>query len=237
MKNNFSKKAAMLAERARSVNYNPPPPKYHPDLGRDYTGLLMDPETTALINVDITNLFTEPGAVLASPDAHKIVPIVNKLVQFCRGRGVPVIWIRWVNRPDRIDLGMQARYWGHGASIIEHMSAEDNHWSQLYPELDLKPDDIYIKKPKFNAFWGSDLEAVLRSLGVESLIFTGLNTGVCVQVTIIDAFHRDFNHILAMDATDPFSPNKKEILMQIEMLWGRVMTADEIIAELVALAP
>ncbi len=236
MKNNFNKKAAILAERARGVNYHPPLPKYIPDLGRDYTGLLMDPETTALINVDITNLFTEPGAVLASPDAHKIVPFVNKLAQFCRGQDIPVVWIRWVNRPDRIDLGMQGRYWGHSAFMIEGMSAEDNYWSQLYPELDLKPDDIYIKKPKFNAFWGSDLEAVLRGLGVESLIFTGLNTAVCVQVTMIDAFHRDFNPILAMDATDSFSP-KKEAMMQIEMLWGRVMTADEIIAELQALVP
>ena len=132
---------------------------------------------------------------------------------------------------------MKAKYHGSQPHLAEKMYEDDSHWAQLYPELDFKPTDIYVKKPKYNAFWASDLEAVLRGLGVESLVFTGIQTEVCVQVTMIDAFHRDFNPILARDATDPFSPNKKEILMQIEMLWGRVLTADEIIVELEALAP
>lgn len=117
------------------------------------------------------------------------------------------------------------------------MLAADSHWTQLYPKLDYKPTDIIVDKPKYNAFWGSDLEAVLRGLGREWLIFTGIDTDVCVRNTLIDGFHRDFNVVLAMDATEGFSPNKDAIFQGIEMLYGRVLTTEEIIAELNALAP
>ena len=106
------------------------------------------------------------------------------------------------------------------------------HWWELYPELHNEPVDIYVTKPKYNAFWGSDLEAVLRGLGVESLIFTGFYTGVCVQTTLVDAFHRDFNPIIAVDATGPYN---KEVLSHIELLFGRALTTDETITELEAL--
>ena len=132
-------------------------------------------------------------------------------------------------------MGMMAKHWKILAPP-DSMLAEGSHWWELYPELHNEPTDIYVKKPKYNAFWGSDLEAVLRSLGIESLIFTGIAFDVCVYTTLIDAFHRDFNSVIAVDATGSPFPYKEASMWHIETLWGRVLTAAEIITELQALA-
>lgn len=221
-------------ERAKRANYTPPPFKFNPDLNRqrDLMPLLMDPERTALLIIDVQNLFTEPGAPLAASDGPKIVPEINKLVRYCRGHRIPVIWVQATNRRDGSDLGMYGKYWPKISSWL----APDTHFWELYPDLDHQPTDIYVRKPKYNSFWGSDLEAVLRGLRVESLIFTGICTDVCVGTTLIDAFHRDFNPIMAIDATTTFTPFKQEWLTRTELLWGRVLTVDEVIAELEALA-
>ena len=228
---NTTKKVGTLAERAKAVNYIPPPFKYHLKLDRDVTLLLMDPEKTALLVIDVQNLFTEPGAPKAAPDGPEAVVQINKLVDYCRTNYLPIIWIQATNRKDGSDAGMYGKYWPNTWS----MQVRGNHWWELYPELHNEPADIYVTKPKYNAFWGSDLEAVLRGLEVESLIFTGIMTDVCVQTTLVDAFHRDFNPIIAADATGTATPYKKEALDMIEGCFGRVLTADETIAELEAL--
>ena len=228
---NTTKKVGTLAERAKAVNYIPPPFKYNLELDRDVTPLLMEPEKTALLVIDVQNGFTEPGAPMAVPDGPEVVVQINKLVDYCRPHDIPIVWVQITHRKDGSDLGIIGKYWkdwGPPKSVL----ARGSHWWELYPELHNEPVDIYVTKPKYNAFWGSDLEAVLRGLGVESLIFTGFYTGVCVQTTLVDAFHRDFNPIIAVDATGPYN---KEVLSHIEMLFGRALTTDETIAELKAL--
>ncbi len=228
---NTTKKVGLLAERAKAVNYIPPPFKYNLKLDRDIMPLLMDPEKTALLVIDVQNLFTEPGAPIAAPDGPEVVVQINKLVDYCRAHYLPIIWIQATNRKDGSDAGMYRKYHPKTWS----MQVRGNHWWELYPELHNEPADIYVTKPKYNAFWGSDLEAVLRGLEVESLIFTGIMTDVCVQTTLVDAFHRDFNPIIAADATGTATPYKKEALWLIETCFGRVLTTDETIAELEAL--
>ena len=231
---NTTKKVGTLAEIAKAVNYIPPPFKYNLKLDRDVTPLFMDPEKTALLVIDVQNYFTEPGAPMVVPDGPEVVVQINKLVDYCRPHDIPIVWVQITHRKDGSDLGMIGKYWknwGPPKSVL----AKGSHWWKLYPELHNEPTDIYVTKPKYNAFWGSDLEAVLRGLEVESLIFTGIMTDVCVQTTLVDAFHRDFNPIIAADATGTATPYKKEALDMIEGCFGRVLTADETIAELEAL--
>ena len=246
MTGNGAKKVATCAERAKAVNYSPPAFKYNLELQKDVRPLLMAPEKTALLVIDVQNLFTEPGAPLAAPDGPQVVVQINKLVDYCRAHNIPIIWVLETNRKDGNDMGLMANHWKILAPP-DSMLAEGSHWWELYPELHDDPTDIYVKKPKYNAFWGSDLEAVLRSLGTESLIFTGIAFDVCVYTTLIDAFHRDFNPVIAVDATgSPFpgtkcgwdnNSNREVSMWHIETLWGRVLTAAEIITELQALAP
>jgi ureidoacrylate peracid hydrolase len=225
-----------LKERAKQRGYNPPPLKYHPEINRDLTELLLDPEKTALLVIDVQNAFTDPKEKLAAPDGPTIVPKINKLVKYCREHDIPIIWVQETNRKDGSDIGIMAKYWPF-LGPPEVYLAEGSHAWQLYPELDARPEDIYIKKPKYIAFWGSDLEAVLRSLGVDSLIFTGICTDICVGTTMIYAMHMDYNCVIVKDASTTFTKHKEAFLDNAELLWARVLTTDEVIAELEALKP
>ena len=229
-----------LAERAKKTSYTPPPPKYYPEIEkeyRDYIELLMDPEKTGLVNVDITNVFTEEGAMLAPKEGYKIVPNVNKLVDYFRAHKMPVIWIQWGGRLDGSNFGIFYKYWKKHPLITEKMSDPSHHGGQLHPELHFKPEDIYVRKPKYNAWWGSDLEAVIRNFGLESLVFTGIMTNVCVQLALCEAHHRDFNTVIAVDCTDTPLPSKEDTLSLMELYWARALTADEVVVELEALKP
>jgi len=230
------KSIEMLKERARLVGYVPPSLKYHPELKRDLTELLLDPEKTALLVIDVQNAFTDPKAKLAAPDGPTIVPNINKLVKYCREHKIPIIWVQETNRKDGSDIGIMAKYWSFLGPPETYLAEGSWAW-ELYPKLDFKPEDIYIKKPKYIAFWGSDLEAVLRSLGVEHLIFTGICTDICVGTTMIYAMHLDYNCVMVKDATTTFTKYKEAFLDNAELLWCRVLTADEVLAELEALRP
>ncbi len=229
---------APLAERAKEANYNPPPFKFNPELNgqRDLMPILMDPEKTVLVVIDVQNLFTDPKAPLGAPDGPEIVPYINKLAKYCRAHSIPIVWVQETNRKDGSDLGMMGKYWKSFRPPEAWLSPDNKYW-ELFSGLDYEPSDIYVRKTKYNAFWGSDLEAVLRGLGAESLIFTGICTDVCVGTTLIDAFHRDFNPVMAINATTTFTGMKQEWLKRTELLWGRVLTTDEVISELEALLP
>ncbi len=229
-----------LIERAKKANYKPPPPKYDPNIEkefRDYIELLIEPEKTGLINVDITNAFTEKGSPLAPEEGYKIVPNVNKLVDYFRAHKMPIIWVQWGGRLDGSNFGIFYKYWKKHALITENMSDPSHHGGQLYSELHFKPEDIYVRKPKYNPWWGSDLDAVVSNFKLESLVFTGIMTNVCVQLALCEAHHRDYNAVIAVDCTDTPLPGKQDTLALMEAWFARALTADEVIAELEALKP
>ncbi len=229
---------APLAERVKAANYTPPPFKFNPRLNqtRNLLPLLMAPERTALLVIDVQNFFTAPPT--GAPDGPKIIPNINMLANYCRDHNIPVIWIQETNRADGSDLGMIGKYHSFLAPPASTLSPGNEGW-KLYKDLNNKPDDIYVRKTKYNAFWGSDLEAILRAMGIESLICTGIAIDGCVAATIADAFHRDFNPILVMDAaTSATLPQARDYFFsRIEFLNARVLTTGEVVAELEALKP
>lgn len=145
---------------------------------------------------------------------------------------MPVIYTAWCHRPDGSDLGRMAEYWAGLAPV-----PFESHLAQIYPGMDYEPSDILIQKPKYNAFWATNLEAILNTLGIESLIFTGIATDVCVGQTLVDAFHRDYNCIIVQDGTATTTPHQEVSLWHHEKYWARVLTIDEVIDELRALTP
>ena len=58
-----------------------------------------------------------------------------------------------------------------------------------------------MSKHRFSGFYGTDLDVILKGLGVETLVFTGCTTSVCVDSTLRDAFYRDYRCLLLSDCT------------------------------------
>ena len=230
-----------LIELANRQGYVPPPPKYrseHDYRGReeetaiDYMQLLLDPQRTALLAIDMQNIFVREGAPISAPGAAEIVPPINRVVAAFRELELPVIWTAWCHRPDGSTMGRNGAFW-RGIAPLDPRG----DLAQIHPSLDYREgEDILLEKPKYSSFWGTDLEAILNTFGTESLVLSGIATDVCVGQTLVEAFHRDYNCAVVADGTATTTPFQDETLWVHENYWGRVMTAEEIETELLTLA-
>jgi ureidoacrylate peracid hydrolase len=187
----------------------------------------IDPANVALLIIDMENDVLLPGAHSEVPAAREIVPTINRLAHTCRQAGVPVIWIRHVERKDGSDAGLM---WDFLPPMIEGTTGVE-----LYAELDVQPEDHQVQKCRWSALipGSSNLEGLLRGLKRESLIITGVATNICCESTARDAAMLDYKVFFVSDANATYSQQAHEASLEIlRLAFCRVLTSDEVIAEL-----
>jgi len=163
-----------------------------------YTVERIDPRKTALIVVDMQNDFVAPGAPLESSAGRAMVPHLQRALTCCREAGIPVIYTAHVHRPDGCDLGLLA----HAPAIARRDAlVVGSPGAAIFPEIAPRDSEIVISKHRFSAFYGTDLEIILRGLGVTTVVITGVTTENCCHATARDAFFRDFQVVFLADAT------------------------------------
>jgi biuret amidohydrolase len=163
-----------------------------------YTVERIDPSKTALIVVDMQNDFVAPGAPMQSPAGLAMVPQLQRVLACCRESGIPVTYTAHVHRPNGCDLGLL----GHAPPIARREAlVAGSAGAAIFPEIAPRDDEIVISKHRFSAFYGTDLEIILRGLGVTTVVITGVTTENCCHATARDAFFRDFQVIFLSDAT------------------------------------
>jgi nicotinamidase-related amidase len=111
---------------------------------------------------------------------------IVRLVEAARESRVPVIFFQEVHRPDKVDFGREL----DGTEGVHCL--EDDPATALVEELRPKAGDYFIPKRRYSAFFGTDLEILLRGLEAETLILTGELTDVCVHYTYVDGHQRDY---------------------------------------------
>jgi ureidoacrylate peracid hydrolase len=110
---------------------------------------------------------------------------------------------------------------------------------ELWAELDAMPDDVFIQKTRFSAFiqGASNLEAVLRARGIDTVIVTGTVTNVCCESTARDAMMRNFKTIMVTDANAAENDERHNAsLIAFYLKFGDIMPTDMVIASLTASA-
>ncbi len=106
-------------------------------------------------------------------------------------------------------------------------SCRENTWGvDFYGNIRPEKEDIIIKKHRYTAFINPALDPLLQSMGVETLVVTGINTNTCVESTVRDAHHLDYHVIVIEDATtaaflDAYEPT----LLNIKRHFGAVIDA------------
>ncbi|ASJ12506.1 isochorismatase family protein [Thermococcus thioreducens] len=142
----------------------------------------------AVLAIDLQAYFLRAESRAFLPSAPRFVP---RLVEFYREAerlGVPIIFTRHFHRDDIMTL-----WWGGDMP-------KDNPLNELLEEF--KPfTGTVIEKKTYNAFHGTNLEGLLRGLGVETVIVTGVMTHLCCETTAREAFVRGFNVIFPVDGT------------------------------------
>lgn len=160
----------------------------------------IDPSKTALIVVDMQNDFIAPGAPLETPAGRAMLPTLKRTIAFCRQQGIRVIYTTATFRRDGYDLGRFAD--DTLGPIARHACLIDGEpGSEIYPEIAPQVDEIVIKKHRYSAFYGTELEIILRGLGVETVVITGVTTENCCHATARDALFRDYHVVFLSDAT------------------------------------
>ena len=168
------------------------------------------PERTALVNVDMQNCFVQ-GSPFSAPDGLLVLDRVNRLAAACRNAGILVIHTSHVLRPDGSNIGVL----GEIAAIVRQgIINKGADLAALHEALVIDPRDVLLEKPRFGAFHGTDLELILRSRGVDTIIITGIATNVCCETTAREATVRDFRVLFLSDGTATFDvpgPSAAEI--------------------------
>ena len=181
---------------------------------------LNDSGSVAMMGLDITYLKETIGPVI-------------RLVDACHAVGIPVIFTRYVLRPDYTDAGLrEERRPGACASA----SLVSGTWdADLDPRIEVRPTDYILDKTRYSSFYNTNLEVILRGLQVDTLIVCGVTTEICVESTIRDAYFRDFRILVPEDAVAATEVERhRGTLRTIEYGFGTVTTTDVLIDALLA---
>lgn len=96
-----------------------------------------------------------------------------------------------------------------------------------------QPGELVVNKRTQGAFASSGIETILRSLGIDTIVLTGVSTNNCVEATAREASDRGFGVVIVSDATGTCSEEMQDLTLRgFSRLWGRVATTSEVIDEL-----
>jgi ureidoacrylate peracid hydrolase len=199
---------------------------------------------SALIVVDMQNAYASPGGYLdlAGFDisgAEAAIANIQRAIEAARAAGMTIVFFQNGWDPDYKEAGGPGSPNWHKSNAMKTMRARPElhgtllakgTWDYaLIDALKPQPGDIIIEKPRYSAFFNTNLDSMLRSRGIRTLVFTGIATNVCVESTLRDGFFLEYFGIVLHDATHHAGPEfvKQASLYNIEKFFGWVSsTAD-----------
>ena len=210
----------------------------------------FDLARTTIVVVDMQNDFCHPDGWLAhigvdvTPARRPIAPLA-KLLPLLRQAAVPVVWLNWGNRHDRLNLspallhvynptgvgvGLGDPLPKNGARVLEFGS-----WAAaIVDELAVAPSDIHVAKYRMSGFQDTMLDSILRNLNVTTLLFAGVNADQCVLCTLQSANFLGYDCFLIEDCTATTSPDycMAATMYNVRQCFGFVIGSEAIAAEL-----
>ena len=208
--------------------------------------LRIDPARTALVAIDLMRGHLDPGCAtlpLPADTAAEVVRANARLFGRWRAAGLPLVHATQVVRRDPAPGAevLSNPFWAAVAEVGETLSPgmatnlrehnlEGSPQAEVMPELAPQPGDHVVIKKRLTAFYATDLELLLRSLDVETVVITGVNTNTCVTGTAFEAMHRDFQVVVVSDcvASGHGDDLHRFGLRNIARCVGWVLTTDEL---------
>ena len=194
----------------------------------------FDPARTALVIIDMQRDFLEPGGFGAAlgNDVSRlapVVPVVGRLLEAFRERGLTVVHTKECHRPDLSDCHPAKRRRGRGSLTIGDSGPMGRILIDGEPGNDfvesLRPiaGEVVITKPGKGAFHATNLNEELSGRGITHLIVTGVTTEVCVQTTMREANDRGYECLLVEDGTGSYFPEFKRAALAMITAQGGIV--------------
>ncbi|MFQ3284686.1 MAG: nicotinamidase-related amidase [Natronomonas sp.] len=181
--------------------------------------LELDPDSTAVVVVDMQNGFCHPEGSLYAPGSEAAVDPCVEVVAEAREAGASVVFTRDVHPPEQFDGN---HYYDEFDRWGEHV-VEGSWEAELVGKLSPEADDLVVVKHTYDAFYRTELEGWLESHGIDDLVLCGTLANVCVLHTAGSAGLRDYRPILVEDAIGAIEDDHREYALEhAEWLFGEV---------------
>ena len=193
----------------------------------------------ALLIIDMQNGFVSKGGSydlmgLNVSRYNEVVPTLKHLIAFCRKVKIPIFYSQAVREESGIDLLTRSHRIlprSREERIKRRPICIRGSWdAEIVDELKPSLDDHVVIKRRDSVFQDTEVEVWLRSLGIDSIIFSGIDTSICVESSLRDAFNHGYDIVLISDATASNNlDHYNSTLDNIRNYYGLVMNSDELI--------
>jgi nicotinamidase-related amidase len=188
---------------------------------------LVDPAHAALLVVDMQRDFCTPGGAFDKLGVDismypPMVPRLARLIDGARAAGVPVFYIQMTVLPGRISdspaqIRFNLRLHLGSEGVVEPLdyTPDGSEGQQIIPELAPRDGDVVVKKYRSSAFWGTNLDLLLRANGIKTCVVSGCTTEGCVESTARDAMFGDYYVVIPEDcvASDDRAQHDASLLL------------------------
>lgn len=158
----------------------------------------------ALIIIDMLKDFIEDDGALATGEAGKeIIPFIQRKTEEFRKKGYPIIYVCDNHEPDDKEFEM----------FPPHCIA-GSRGSEIIDELVVESGDKIIKKRRYSAFFGTDLDLYLREKEVDEIYLVGVNTNICVLYTAADGRNINYKVNIFKNGVAAFDPDAHRFALQ-----------------------
>jgi ureidoacrylate peracid hydrolase len=207
--------------------------------------LELDLDRTAFVVVDMQNAFASPGGMLDLAGID-VKPAADAVANTClvgeaaRAAGVPVVYLTIGYPPDQSTAGgpdspnpqkeLSLRLMRERPELRGRLLTFGTWDFEVVEALSPKPGDTVIVKSRYSGFHGTELDSVLRSRGIRSLLFAGIASNVCVESTLRHAYFLEYWPILIADATMPAGPPEVQAATEfnVRTFFGWVSRAEDV---------
>ena len=169
---------------------------------------MIEPARAAFLLIDMQNGFIDGASPLCIAGAAATVPACAHALAAAREHGLAVFHVRRAYAADGSDV--EAVRWEAWAEGGRPLSSADPMGLACPSELAPAPGEPVVVKPSWSAFFGTDLDALLRAGDIGTLVLAGTTTPNCVRSTAYDGLARGFNVAILRDATSSRSPEAQE---------------------------
>lgn len=193
----------------------------------------IDPKHTAVICVDMQKEFLDPTGKFARLQIPEelVNGVTNKIEKFlnaARSAGVLVIYTKEIDDPKFMSEAMWERLYRKG---MELYCLSDSSAIEIIDQIAPKPGDEVIIKHRFSSFYETDLDMLLKSKNIKTLVMTGTQTNVCVDSTAKDGYFHGYHIVMVGDCLFTYDPiAHQKTLETIDEAFGVVSSMDEIMS-------
>lgn len=201
----------------------------------------VSPAHAAVVTVDVQNDFFHDRGFLGRLGAplgmiQAMAPRLQRLLEAARARGVPVIHVISHHDEQYASPVVTEQKLRHGLPMeINGRPSKDapyclqGTWGAEFYLIDAKPGEDIVVKHRYGGFHGTNLNLLLRSRGIQSVVLTGAATNVCVESTAREVYMHDYYLVFVSDCTATTSEAAHDAtLANVDQYFGQVASSDEI---------